>query len=56
MKRLTVQFTDEQWRLIDELGMANNDSEKVRAIVNAWLCEKSLISTQFKNRKGGNLK
>ena len=50
MKRLTVQFSDEQWELIDSLAMGNTDAEKVRAIVVSWLAEKSLISTTAKRK------
>ena len=48
MKRLTVQFSDEQWELIQSVAMGNTDAEKVRAIVVSWLAEKSLISTSAK--------
>ena len=50
MKRLTVQFSDEQWELIDSLAMGNTDAEKIRAIVVSWLAEKSLISTSAKRK------
>lgn len=50
MKRLTVQFTDEQWELIESLAMGNTDAEKVRAIVVSWLAEKSLISSTAKKK------
>jgi hypothetical protein len=50
MRRLTVQFTDEQWELIDIVAMGNTDAEKVRNIVISWLAEKSLISTSAKKK------
>ena len=50
MKRLTVQFTDEQWKLINLVAMGNTDAEKVRNIVVSWLAEKSLISTEAKKK------
>lgn len=53
MRRLTVQFTDEQWELIDSVAMGNTDAEKVRNIVIAWLSEKSLISTSAKKKLEG---
>lgn len=50
MKRLTVQFTDEQWDLIELVAMGNTNAEKVRNIVIAWLSEKSMITTQAKKK------
>jgi len=50
MKRLTVQFTDEQWKLVDSVAMGSTHAEKVRNIVLAWLAEKSLISTSAKKK------
>lgn len=50
VKRLTVQFTDEQWRIIDKLEIGANDAEKVRNIVIAWLAEKSMITTEAKKK------
>jgi len=50
MRRLTVQFTDEQWELIESVAMGNTDAEKVRNIVISWLAEKSLISTSAKTK------
>lgn len=50
MKRLTVQFNDETWDLINSLNIANTDAEKVRAIVVSYLSEKSMISSSAKKR------
>jgi hypothetical protein len=50
MKRLTVQFNDDTWNLIESLNIANTDAEKVRAIVVSYLSEKSLISSSAKRR------
>lgn len=47
-KRLTVQFTDGQWKLIDSLEIGSNDSNKVKNIVISWLAEKGMF---IKNRK-----
>jgi len=52
MKRLTVQFTDGQWELIDSLEIGNTDAEKVRNIVISWLSEKSMITTKAKKKLG----
>ena len=45
MKRVMVNFTDEQWEVIEKLRgvMGNSDSELVKSIVVAWLSEKSFI-------------
>lgn len=50
MKRLTVQFTDGQWKLIKNLEIGNTNAEKVRNIVISWLAEKSIISDTAKKR------
>ncbi|MGA9099319.1 MAG: CopG family transcriptional regulator [Methanotrichaceae archaeon] len=51
-KRVQVVFTNEQWSLIErfrgDLGVG--DAEIVRNIVLAWLSEKSIISTNAKNK------
>ncbi len=44
VKRLTVQFTDEQWKLIEKLEIGSNDANKVKNIVLAWLAEKGLFT------------
>ena len=55
-KRVQVVFTPEQWALIEnfrgELG--NGDAEIVRNIVLAWLAEKSITSTNAKNKLNTN--
>lgn len=53
MRRLTVQFTDEQWELIDSVPMGNTDAEKVKNIVISWLDKKSLISFAAKKKLEG---
>ncbi len=50
VKRLTVQFTDEQWKIIDKLEIGSNDASKVKNIVIAWLAEKSMITTEAKKK------
>lgn len=54
-KRIQVTFTSEQWDLIQKFKgvMGQSDSEVVRNIVLAWLAEKSLISSQVKERTDG---
>jgi len=51
-KRVQVVFTPEQWSLIEnfrgELG--EGDAEIIRNMVLAWLSEKSIISTNAKNK------
>jgi hypothetical protein len=51
-KRVQVVFTPEQWNLIEnfrgELG--EGDAEIIRNMVLAWLSEKSIISTNAKNK------
>lgn len=50
VKRIQVTFTEEQWRLLEDLKglLGNEDAEIVRNIVLAWLAEKSMISTFLK--------
>ena len=50
VKRIQVTFTEEQWRLLEDLKglLGNEDAEIVRNIVLAWLAEKSVISTFLK--------
>jgi hypothetical protein len=50
MKRLTVQFTDGQWDIIDKIEVGNTDAEKVRNIVISWLSEKSMLTTTAKEK------
>lgn len=49
-KRVQVSFTDEQWKLIENLkgNMGKSDADAVRNIVISWLAEKSFISTTVK--------
>lgn len=50
--KVQVSFTNETWGVIKKLGntMGKSDAELVRNIVLAWLCEKSMISTNAKNK------
>ena len=45
MKRVMVNFTDEQWKIIEKLRgkIGKSDSELIKNIVIAWLSEKSFI-------------
>jgi hypothetical protein len=51
-KRVLVTFTSEQWDLIENLegGFGNGDADVIRNVVISWLAEKSLISTNAKNK------
>jgi hypothetical protein len=51
-KRVQVAFTEGQWELISSLRgeFGDSDADIVRNIVLAWLAEKSLVSTNVKNR------
>ncbi|MCK4797807.1 MAG: CopG family transcriptional regulator [Spirochaetes bacterium] len=51
-KRVQVAFTESQWQLISSLReeFGDGDADIVRNIVLAWLAEKSLISTNVKQR------
>lgn len=51
-KRIQVNFTDEQYELIQKLKgeLGNSDSEVIKNITIAWLIEKSFISTTLKSR------
>jgi len=51
-KRVQVVFTNEQWSLIERFrgDLGAGDAEIVRNIVLAWLSEKSIISTNAKNK------
>ncbi|WAC04301.1 MAG: hypothetical protein OS112_07480 [Methanoregula sp.] len=55
-KRVQVVFTPGQWELISQLRgeFGEGDADIVRNIVLAWLAEKSLISTNVKQRMGSN--
>jgi hypothetical protein len=49
-KRVQVSFTEEQWKLIEEVkgNMGKSNADAVRNIVISWLAEKSFISTTVK--------
>ncbi len=51
-KRVQVVFTDQQWELISNLRgeFGNGDADIVRNIVLSWLSEKSIISSNLKNK------
>lgn len=53
MKRIHLTISDDQWKIIQKFKgvMGQTDAEIVRNIVLAWLAEKSLISTEIKNRE-----
>jgi len=55
-KRVQVVFTPGQWKLISQLRgeFGDGDADIVRNIVLAWLAEKSLISTNVKQRMGNH--
>lgn len=51
-KRVQVVFTEEQWNLISKFRgeFGDGDADIVRYIVLSWLAEKSMISTNVKQR------
>jgi hypothetical protein len=55
VKRVQVSFTGDQWGLIEHLKqtMGGSDADVVRNIVLAWLAEKSIISSDIKNKIEG---
>lgn len=55
-KRVQVVFTPGQWELISQLRgeFGEGDADIIRNIVLAWLAEKSLISTNVKQRMENN--
>lgn len=52
-KRIHLTFSEDQWKILEKFKgvMGQTDAEIVRNIVLAWLAEKSLISTEIKNRR-----
>lgn len=54
-KRVQVTFNSSQWKLIERFRgmMGGDDAEIIRSIVISWLSEKSVISSEAKE-KGGN--
>lgn len=46
VKRLTVQFSDKQWKIIKKLEIGSNDANKVKNIVLAWLAEKGFFTNK----------
>jgi len=55
VKRVQVTFSNYQWELLMKFKgvMGQTDAEVVRNIVISWLAEKSIISTEVKNRRMG---
>ena len=51
-KRIQVNFTDEQYELLQKLKgeLGSSDSDVVKNITIAWLTEKSFISTTLKTK------
>lgn len=51
--RVNITFTQDQFKIIQKFKgiMGNTDSEIIRNIVLAWLCEKSIISTKVKEKE-----
>ena len=51
-KRIQVNFTDEQYELLQKLKgeLGTSDSDVVKNITMAWLTEKSFISTTLKTK------
>ena len=54
-KRIQVNFTDEQYNLLQKLKgeLGNSDADVVKNITMAWLTEKSFISTTLKEKLFG---
>ena len=51
-KRIQVNFTDEQYELLQKLKgeLGNSDSDVVKNITLAWLTEKSFITSTLKTK------
>jgi hypothetical protein len=54
MKRVMVNFTDEQWAMLDRFKglFGNTDSEIVKYVVMSYLSEKTYIKDEIKSRQG----
>ena len=52
VKRVQVSFTKGQWELIElfKATMGETDADVVRNIVLAWLAEKSIITSDIKQK------
>jgi len=52
VKRVQVTFTKGQWELLEHFKatMGETDADVVRNIVLAWLAEKSIITSEVKQR------
>lgn len=53
IKRIHLTFSEEQWNIIEKFRgvMGKSDAELIRNMVLAWLSEKSMISTEIKNKE-----
>jgi len=52
VKRVQVSFTKGQWEVLERFKatMGETDADVVRNIVLAWLAEKSIITSEVKQR------
>jgi len=52
VKRVQVSFTEGQWEVLERFKatMGETDADVVRNIVLAWLAEKSIITSEVKQR------
>jgi predicted transcriptional regulator len=52
VKRVQVSFTKRQWEVLERFKatMGETDADVVRNIVLAWLAEKSIITSEVKQR------
>lgn len=53
-RKVQVSFTDEQIKLLKRAkgSLGNTDAEVVRNIVLAWMAEKSILSSNIKEKEG----
>jgi hypothetical protein len=56
IKRVQVTFSSGQWELIERFRgmMGDDDAEIIRSIVVSWLSEKSVITSEVKEKGRGN--
>lgn len=55
-KKIVVTLPDETYKLMKKLeGMGDKDGEIVRNLVISWMAEKSMISTDAKNKMESSL-
>lgn len=57
LKRIQVNFTSEQYELLQELKgvLGNSDSEVVKFITICWLSEKSIIPNHLNDKLSGDI-